>query len=302
MAENDLESRAPTPPRPRGAPAHFPRAGLAVGAIGTLAALAALREVAELPFGLLAIDLALGWGFVSLARALLPDDAPWDGLVAALAPYLVAGFLVRRVAHASDLLLPVAFRASLLLEAGILAAALLAYVQLGRKFGVGRALVAIGAVGVLTVLALVARLASLPPAPERGDLSILAAALALTVAALLVQAWGACRIGGKVDALKSPAALAISAGQLLDGAVTYLSVVDPLGLASSDYRERVPLSALVLDSAGPAYVALKWAVALAAGYVIAREGGANPERRIGIALTLVYLGLQPAFFSGTQLL
>lgn len=281
-----------------------PRAGLVAGGVGALVALASLSDVARLPFGLLVLDLALAWGFVSLARALLADDAPWDGLVAALAPYVVVSFLVRRVAHASGTLLPVPLRASILFEAGVLAAALLAFVALRRRIRDRGALVGVGVAGAVVVVALAARIAALPPAPARGDATIIAIALALAGVLFAAQGWGARRLGGRFAALASPAALAIAAGQLLDGSITYFSVVDPLGIASADYREQIALSAFVLDAAGPAYVALKWIVALAAGYAVAHDKASArfPERRFGVALLLVYFGLQPGFFSGTQLL
>lgn len=290
--------------RERATPHGLPFAGLVAGAVGALAALVALPDVARLPFGLLAVDAALAWGFVSLARVLLADDAPWNGLVAALSPYLVVGFLARRVAYASGALPPIPLRASLLLEALMLTAALATFLALRRRFPARAALVATGGAGILILVALLARLAAIPPAPARGDLAILAVALALAGAILAAQAWGARRFGGNFALLCTPAALAIAAGQLLDGSVTYFSVVDPLGLASADYSEQVALSAFVLDLAGPGYLALKWGVALAGGYAVAHggRGAGRPERQFGIALLLVYFGLQPAFFSGTQLL
>lgn len=289
-------------PKPR--PSLATLAGLAAGAIGIIVASFVLPDVAALPFGLLALDAALAWGLVSFARALFDHDAPWDALVAALAPYLVVGFLARRVAYASGILPPVPMRASLLLEMAILAAALLAFAVIRRRAGDRVALAATGAAGVIMLGALLARLAALPPAPAPGDVAILGIAVASAAGLLVTQVGIARHLGGKLAVLGTPIALAVAASQLLDGTITYLSVVDPFGLASGDYREQIALSAFALDVTGPGYVALKWAVAVAAGYAIGRDAASarKAERRFGLALLLVYLGLQPAIFSGSQLL
>lgn len=285
----------PAPAKPRRSPV----AGLVAGAIGSLAALTSIREVAQFPFGLVVIDAALAWGLASLARTLLAEDDPWDALVAALVPFLVTPFLARSVAYATGKILPLALRATILLEVIVLATALIGFVTLGRCLP-ERAVFALGAMGALIVVALVALLASKRPEPAVGNIVILAVALAVACALLAAQALGARRLGGNFATLASPVPLVVAAGQLLDGAVTYFSVVDPLGLASSNYHEQVALSALLLDTTGPGNVAAKWAIGLAAGYVIARDG--EPERRFGFALALAFFGLQPAFFSGSQLL
>lgn len=278
---------------------------LAVGATALASVLVALPWVARAPFGILAADAGLAWGVLGLLRLAQAEGQPLGGAqVVALAPWLGVPVVAARLAHRLGSDVPAWATWTLAPHALLVAAALAALALLHRaRPSASRAhAIAVGLAGAGLVAALLAAFVLARP-PSAGPALLFAATVGLVAAALAVQRLLA-PLHPATAALGSASALAVAAAQLLDGIVTYLSVVDPLGVLASPLREQVVLSALLLETTGVGYPLVKWALAVALVLVAHRGQAARspPAARAGYELLVILLGLGPGLFSATQLL
>ncbi|HET6399032.1 MAG TPA: hypothetical protein VFH47_05710, partial [Candidatus Thermoplasmatota archaeon] len=106
-------------------------------------------------------------------------------------------------------------------------------------------------------------LASSADAPPSGSWRTFLATLGALTALLGLQSLARLAQAPRVQALGSPAALAVAATQLLDGVVSYLAVRNPFGWLEEPHREQVRVSAILLEQTGPGFVLAKWGLALA---------------------------------------
>lgn len=278
-------------------------AGLVAGAVALVLAALFLPFFTSVPYGGILLNAALAWGaysFLVHRDALLHQAG--DAGIAAFLGYLGLPFLTRMVAH------QVGFRLPLVLEFTI------AFTVLAIAFAVGvlqalslvvsppRSAQITGVVGAAGFAALGAVAIATSPTRTVGGLALVGLT-ALLVPALLVLQWMvARRLPPRMRVWARGPALAVAATQLFDGIVTYLAVVDPLGLAPGEFHEQVPLSDLILRATGVGYPILKWALALAIGYALENHGWKSASKRIAFYLVLLAIGLGPALYSGSQLL
>ena len=121
----------------------------------------------------------------------------------------------------------------------------------------------------------------------------LALGVILAAAALLARRWPEARL------LHAPLHLLILAGQLLDGATTWVGVENPFDLDLPPFREEVFLSGLVLETLGGfAYFVVKGLLGIAAvaGLSAARQGATRVQERAVVtllALALAVIGFIP---------
>lgn len=286
-------------------------AGLLVGALAVAAAVVA-RPAFSFPFGGLLLAAGMAWGVLSLLRLAATRDARIvdDALVAALAPYLGVPVLARLLAHRTGEHLPAWAEATVAPHVLLVAAALGLVVALrATRWGASSVApaVVVGGLGVAALALLLVAHARLPPAAPLQSALLVTFAVGAVAVTLLVQ-WTTARraLVGRFAVFGSAAALAAAASQLLDGIVTYLAVVDPLGLAARPLREQVPLSALLLETTGIGYPIVKWGIALLVVYALdvsaAGRGGTDASSRALMYLVVVLVGLGPGLFSTVQVL
>lgn len=233
-----------------------------------------------------------------------------DGLITALVPYLAWPFLLRMVLVQTGVHAPLWIMYGTLLEFAFLALGLGIFILLAVRdpLGQGRqqGSLAAGVVGGAGAVALLSGAISTSP-DLTGEGLFLFGLTAAIVAACLGLQWGLVRWGPLRNHgwLASGPALAVAGTQLFDGVVTYLAVVDPLGLAPSAFQENILLSHFILTTTKVGYPILKWALAIMIAYALdAREHEPRTSTisRLAVYLTLVVVGMGPALFSGTQLL
>lgn len=285
--------------------------GLAWGGVALAATLVALPIIGAFPFGILALDGLLAWGFLSLLRLTIGriDAAATNGLIVALTPWLAVAFLGRLLAARQGFLLPLFLRYTILLEAGVLAFALGIYSVMRRRRMAARARTAkltAGWAGAAVVAILLAVIVFTSTRLTAQGSALLGATLLLVATAVGLQ-WATGRWLGSERSLvlATGPALVLAAAQLLDGVVTYLAVRDPLGIAPGEFHEEVALSALLLEYSGVGFPLLKWLLALVVAYTIDRPRPTHlqmaPAKRLGFYLLITYLGLGPGLYSSSRL-
>lgn len=279
---------------------------LALGALALAAVIVDLPAVARVPFGVLAADVAMAWGILALLRTAGGLGQLRDAPILALAPFLGIPAVAVRLRHALGGGLPAWVEGTLAPHAILLALAIGAMTLprgvRGARDARDRAIV-VGAAGGLALASLLAAFALARP-PGRGPVLVLATALCLLAAALVVQ-WRVAAWRPALARFGTSAALAVAASQLLDGLVTYLSVIDPLDLLETTLREQVRLSALILDATGVGYPIAKWGLALVIVHAVDGARGTrhgDAASRIGLYLLVIFLGLGPGLYSSMQLL
>lgn len=286
--------------------------GLVVGVLALATAWFGLPIVARVPLGGLLLNLGLAWGAYAVVEIGIhrqpASHAQW---VPALAPWLAAPMLLRMHLVAVQESLPAWVITTWTLEAMSIAlgvAAALAYRHLLDDLASTRAALACSA-GIALALCFVFLLlhVTMPEPVPRGALTVFALAVALVAAAVAAQHF-LLRSNSRPAALRvlaGGAALAVTASQLLDGVVTYLAVVDPLGLLDRPMTEQVALSAWLLDTTGVGYPIVKWVLAVGIAFLLEREWRAVKEpaaKRTGIYLAILFVGLGPALYSTASLL
>lgn len=285
--------------------------GLVVGVLALATAWFGLPIVARVPLGGLLLNLGLAWGTYAVVEiGIHRRPAPHSQWVPALAPWLAAPMLLRMHLIAMQESLPAWGIMTWTLEAMSVAlgvAAALAYCHLLDDLASTRAALACSG-GIALALCLVFLLlhVTMPEPVPRGALTVFALGVALVAAAVAAQHI-MLRSSSRpaVRVLAGGAALAVMASQLLDGAVTYLAVIDPLGLLDRQMTEQVALSAWLLETTGVGYPIVKWGLALGIAFLLEREWRAVKEpaaKRIGIYLAILFVGLGPALYSTASLL
>ena len=303
-----IQSDDPFPPQPTvpANPSLRPAdwMGLVVGASSLLLAVFLLRAVAPVPYGLLFVNLGMVWGVSTLLR--LSADALHDGgnmAVLQFLPFLAWPFLVRRLADQNGTRLPLFLDFTVAFTSLCVASALGSFLLAHRRSQGPWSARAIGIVGTGVALILVGAVLATNPALSRGGLTLFILTDVAVVVCLVAQWFVARRMHtGKARRLAAGPALAIAGTQLFDGIVTYLAVVDPLGLAPGEFQEQVPLSRLILEASGIGYPVLKWALAIGIGITLEATRFKSASHRVGVYLLLFWVGLGPALFSGFQLL
>lgn len=285
--------------------------GLVAGVLALATAWFGIATVARFPFGVLAVNLGLAWGAYTVVELGIHRRPATHALwVPALAPWLAAPMLLRMHLLAMDEAVPLWVAGTWTLEAlsvGLGVFTVLAYRHLLDDLASTRAALACSggfALALCTVFILLHL--TMPQPVQAGAITIFALTVAFVAIAVAAQhtflrsnrrpAWRAIAGG---------AALAVTASQLLDGVVTYLAVVDPLGLLDRTMTEQVPLSAWLLETTGIGYPIVKWALALVIAYLLEREWRTGDEptaKRTGIYLALIFVGLGPALYSTASLL
>lgn len=285
--------------------------GLVIGVLALATAWFGLPIVARVPLGGLLLNLGLAWGAYAVVEiGIHRQPAPHAQWVPALAPWLAAPMLLRMHLVAMQESLPAWVIMTWTLEAmsialGVVAA--LAYRHLLDDLASTRAaLTCSGGIALALCLVFLLLHVTMPEPVPRGALTVFALAVALVAAALSAQHF-LLRSSGKpaVRVLAGGAALAVTASQLLDGVVTYLAVVDPLGLLDRQMTEQVALSAWLLETTGVGYPIVKWVLALGIAFLLEREWRAVKEpaaKRTGIYLAILFVGLGPALYSTASLL
>lgn len=267
------------------------KAGLVAGAVAALMALLVWQQMARVPFGFLFLDAAMAWGVHStiLVRHRQANNAR-PALVAILAPFLVAGMLARQTLDPTQW--GYGLTNTIILPALLVSAAALADRRVLTKF------IALVGAGLVVTLAAVAVIR----APAYGALLFTIALVSVT-GLLFLQAFSR-KSSGRFAVWATPAALTISASQLLDGVVTYLAVRDPLDVTPRTFYEQMPASDWILENLGPGYIVVKWALAL--GIVLGIESkdawNESAPKRVGIYLVIAMLGFGPGLFSAGNLL
>ena len=285
--------------------------GLIAGVLALATAWFALPAVMQVPFGGLALNLALAWGAYTVVElGIHRRPAPHSWWVPALAPWLAAPMLLRMHLFAMHEALPGWVSTTWTLEAMGIAlgtVTVVAYRHLMDDLASTRVAIACsGAIGIL-LSGVFLLLHVTMPEPMRGGALAIAALTLLVVAGALAAQHLLLRANGRPGwrAIAGGAALAVTASQLLDGVVTYLAVVDPFHLLEEPMTEQVALSAWLLEATGIGYPIAKWALALAIAFLLEREWRVAREptaKRAGIYLALIFVGLGPALYSTASLL
>jgi hypothetical protein len=285
--------------------------GLLAGVLALATAWFGLAYLQEVPFGGLALNLALAWGaytVIGIGVRVRPASHAW--WVPALAPWLAVAMLLRMHLAATGESLPIWMATTWTLEALAIAAAVgvtLAYGHLLDEYATTRAaLLTTGILGICLAAVLVLLHVTMPEPVKSGALTLFAiavSAVGIGVAAQHLVLRKAKRVNLRV--LAGGAALAATASQLLDGFVTYFAVIDPFNLLVEDMHEQVALSAWLLEHTGIGYPVAKWLLALGAGFLLERgwSKSAEPVRqRTGTYLAMIFIGLGPALYSTASLL
>lgn len=285
--------------------------GLVAGILALATAWFALPLVFRVPFGGLALNLAMAYGaytVIAIAVHVRPAKHVW--WVPALAPWLAAPMLLRMHLLAVGDAVPLWVATTWALEAISLsfgALVVLAYGHLLDDLATTRAalisggLLGMGLNGVFVLLHI-----TMPTRATTGSLVVFGLAVVTVVAALSLQHF-ALR-SAKNDrwrALAGGAALAVTTSQLLDGVVTYFAVVDPFGILAREMHEQVALSRFLLEATGIGYPIVKWILALALALMLEGAWTKSNEslpRRTGTYLALIFVGLGPALYSTANLL
>lgn len=291
------------------------RRAMAPGLLTGVAALAtawfALPLVLRVPFGGLALNLALAYGaYTVIAVAIHIQPAKHSWWVPALAPWLAAPMLLRMHLLAAGEIVPLWVATTWTLEAISIAfgaLVVLAYSHLLHDLATTRAaLVTGGALGVGLSAVFVLLHVTMPTPADPEAVILFALAVTIVAVALVAQHFV---FRGRKDrrwaSLAGGAALAVTASQLLDGFVTYLAVVDPLDILARDMHEQMPVSAFLLEATGIGYPVVKWGLALALAFMLERSWANSTEptlKRTGIYLALIFVGLGPALYSSASLL
>lgn len=302
-----MEQEGPEPPVPEALPAAQPPSaypGLVVGSAALISALLFLPWVARIPYGGLALNAALGWGAYGVLlhrERLLRAAGNWA--IVALLGFLATPHLTRVVAHQLGTRLPLGLDYTLAFLVLAVASGVGLLQALARWMGPKRGAMGAALAGAVASGSLAAIAALTSSTLTREGLLLVGLALLVTAAAVAVQGFVARRLPWAAPrVLASGPALAVSATQLLDGVVTYLAVVDPLGLAPGEFHEQVPLSGLVLATTGVGYPLLKWCLAMAIAFAFERHTWSLASRRVGLYLLILALGLGPALYSALQTL
>lgn len=279
--------------------------GLLAGATAALAAVSALPSVARIPAGILLLDVGAVWGAYATLCLLHRRGVRMDGQwVAALAPWLAATILVRRLVPRWGIALPAWVQGTAVWPVAVLLSAALVLATLQGRTRMNAARWTTGIAGLGASVGLLAAHASRSGAgPEYVLLGLAGTIVGL---ALIVQSAAAKSASSpRLRTLAGPAALAVTASQLVDGVVTYLAVNDPLGLAPAGLREQMPLSAWLLETTGIGYPLVKWTLAVALSYGLAAGApaqGTGAPRGVGTFLLVAMLGLGPGLWSASNLL
>lgn len=295
-------------------PANWRRAmapGLVTGVVALSTAWFALPMVLQVPFGGLALNLALAYGaytVIAIAVHVRPATHAW--WVPALAPWLAAPMLLRMHLVGAGETLPLWVVTTWTLEALSMffgAMVVLAYGHLLDDLATTKAaLISGGAFGSVLSAVFVLLHLRMPTPAATGSVAVFGLTVVTVAAALAVQ-----HLGLKSSKhvrwrpLAGGAALAVATSQLWDGVVTYLAVVDPLDILVREMHEQVALSAFLLEATGVGYPLLKWALAIVLAVVLERSWVKSPQslpRRTGIYLGLIFVGLGPAIYSTASLL
>lgn len=285
--------------------------GLMAGVLALATAWFALPTLVGIPFGGLALNLALAWGAYTVVElGIHRRPAPHTWWVPALAPWLAAPMLLRMHLLAMGEDLPAWVAVTWTLEAMSIAlgtATVVAYRHLMDDLAPTKAALACsGAIGFLLSAVFLLLHVTMPEPVRGGALAIFALTLLVVGGAVAAQHLllrSNSRPGWR--AVAGGAALAVTASQLLDGVVTYLAVIDPFHLLAEPMTEQVALSAWLLETTGIGYPIAKWALAIAIAFILERDwrGSTEPTpRRTGIYLALIFLGLGPALYSAASLL
>ncbi|MEK6986217.1 MAG: DUF63 family protein [Candidatus Thermoplasmatota archaeon] len=284
------------------------RSGLIGGAVALFISLVGLRYVAPLPAGLLLLDGALVWGYLSFAKTLglwrgrEPDGAWMTAVAASLAIPTALRFLAVQQAWS----LPVAFYRTLALPVVLLSLATVVLLaprtQTPATWASRAGFIAWTSLGLaaLTVAGF-----GLLGEPRPGAWSTLGLTI-LVAGVLLVFQFTAHRILRRpsLAVFAGAPALLLAATQLLDGTVSYLAVKNPLGLLPFGLTEQMAISAFLIEWTGPGYILVKWILALVLARVLSGFGGRldDPYQRLLLFLVVVYIGVGPALFSTLNLL
>ncbi len=260
---------------------------------------------------MLVLSLGALAGVAGLAELVLAPVgmAGRDETIVALVPFLAWPVTARRWGHAVGWHVSGFPAGGVFWEALLLAVVLGVVAGLARRGGVGlarRGVQAAGVVGWAVLGVGVASLAILLHPPGDGAWMMLATMLGVVLACLVAQAVSSRMISGEAwRAWGSAPALVVAGSQLVDGVVSYLAVANPLGVLAGGFEEAVPLSAFLIDHAGPGFALVKWGVALGFVYALDVAGGARESggvARLGAYLLVALLGVVPSVFSSTQVL
>lgn len=285
--------------------------GLLAGVLALATAWFGLPYLVGIPLAGLALNLALAWGaytMIGIGIHLRPANHVW--WVPAVAPWLAVAMLLRMHLAATGEPMSAWMVTTWTLEAISVATAVvvtLAYGHLLDQYSTTRAaLWTTGVLGVSLCGVLVLLHMTMPEPMQPGAMTIFLVAVVAVVVAVGVQHF-LFRQARRMDLclLASGAALAATASQLLDGFVTYLAVVDPLGLLDREMHEQVALSAWLLEHTTIGYPIVKWVLALGIAFLLERGWSRTSEsvhKRTGTYLALIFIGLGPALYSTASLL
>lgn len=296
------------------APAYW--AAIGIGLVALAISLLRPGLLDAVPVGGLWANLALLAGLLGFFLLLFEDEgrAVGDRLLVVLTPALAAAVLARLLYMDPGTSQTVILREPAVPEVTATALALGLTWTLARSRPLGWTgaawVTGLVATGVAAALAIVHVLRIQPVAP--GARTVLIVTL-MAVVAILVLQWALARTrsGSRVGVLATGAGLAVVAGHVLDGVVSYLAVTDALGVLGGGLAEGVLVSRWILENAGPLFPLVKWA--LGAGIMVALEpphgqpsqtpgrSGAWWHRTVVLVLVL-FAGLGPGLFSTLQLL
>lgn len=307
-----MDASEPTAPSTRDPSSRLVRFGaLAVALVVVLVALVAPGRLVTIPFGGLAVNILLVLGLLSLFLILFEHRSRklCDPLFVAVVPFLAAGILTRLLYMDPGTSQAVVLTASGLPEvlsaaAGLLVAWGALRLDPSRP---KRALYATAAIGTLALAAVAGiHLRRAWPLPEGGG-AVVASTLVLVAAALALQRWLAHgHADPRIAALAGGAGLAVAGGQLLDGVVSYMAVVDPFQLSPGQAVEEVPLSRWLLSTSLPIFPVIKWGLGAVVVALVAGSADAKPEEpwwpHFAVLMLVLFVGLGPGLFSTLQVL
>lgn len=304
-------TQAEVTPRLNPTPAYW--GAIAVALVAVAVSLAWPDLLDTVPVGGLWANLALLAGLLGLFLLLFEDQQRpvTDRLIPVIAAALPAAVLARLLYMDPGSSQTVALHEAAVPEVLIVATVLLAswaalrmWPQMPRM-----ALLVVGVLGGLTSLVIALVHVDLAR-PLPAGASVVLGVTGVVVAAGLAIQWAVARQARdpRTLALATPAGLAVVAGHLLDGVVSYLAVVDPLGVLTQSHGEGVVVSRVILETAGPLFPVVKWLVAAAAVALLEHDAQATAGQathgwmRTAILVLVLFVGMGPGIYSATQVL